>query len=134
MIELQFDDQCRLRHIATRNHHKVGIALASGIFAVDDILVPCPDIDNGQHAGKRVLIVVGKDAGVLVVGDVDGFCHNLLIACDGGIKEDSGILYSLDKRFPRCSLDGIVHFICHLLIWNVALISVFVVILYKPFD
>ena len=44
MIELQFYDQCWLADIAARNHHEVGIALAGGIFPVNDILVPCPYI------------------------------------------------------------------------------------------
>ena len=44
MIELQFNDECRLADVAARNHHEVGIALASGILPVNDILVPCPNI------------------------------------------------------------------------------------------
>ena len=44
MIELQFYDECWLADVAARNHHKVGIAFASGILPVNDILVPCPNI------------------------------------------------------------------------------------------
>ena len=44
MIEFQFNDECRLADVAARNHHKVGIALAGGVFTVNDILVPCPYI------------------------------------------------------------------------------------------
>ena len=44
MIELKFYYQCRLADVAVRNHHKVGIAFASGVFTVNDILVPCPYI------------------------------------------------------------------------------------------
>ena len=44
MVELQLYDQCWLADVATRNHHKVGIALACGVFTVNDILVPCPYI------------------------------------------------------------------------------------------
>ena len=44
MIELQFYYQCRLADVAARNHHEVGIALASGILPVNDIFVPCPYI------------------------------------------------------------------------------------------
>ena len=58
VVELQLDDQCRLADIATWNHHEVGISLACGIFTVDDILVLCPDICHGEHAGKRILVVV----------------------------------------------------------------------------
>ena len=44
MIELQFYYQCRLADVAARNHHEVGIALASGLLPVNDIFVPCPYI------------------------------------------------------------------------------------------
>ena len=37
MIELKFYYQCWLADIAARNHHEVGIALAGGIFPVNDI-------------------------------------------------------------------------------------------------
>ena len=89
----QFNDECRLGDIATRNHHEVGIALACGVLAMDDILVLRPDIGNGKHTGKRVLIVVGEYAGVLIVGKVDCFCHGLLVAGDGGSEKVFGILY-----------------------------------------
>ena len=59
VVELQLNDQCRLVDIAMRNHHEVGIALARGIFTMDDILVLCPNIRHGEHAGKRILVVVG---------------------------------------------------------------------------
>ena len=60
---------------------------------MDDILVPCPDIGYGEHAGEGVLIVIRENAGVLVVSNVDGPCHRLLVACDGGIEESPGVLY-----------------------------------------
>ena len=44
MIELQFNDECRFADVTARNHHKVGIAFASGILSVNDILVPRPNI------------------------------------------------------------------------------------------
>ena len=44
MIELQLDDDGRLADVAARNHHKVGIALACGVFAMYDILVLSPYI------------------------------------------------------------------------------------------
>ena len=37
MIEFQFNDECRLADVAAGNHHEVGIALAGGIFPVNDI-------------------------------------------------------------------------------------------------
>ena len=90
VVEFQFYYKCRLRDIATRNHHEVGIALACGILAMDDILVLRPYIGYRQHTGKRVLVVIGEDARVLVVGKVDGACHGLLIAGYGGGKKIPG--------------------------------------------
>ena len=54
MIEFQLDNQCRLVDVATRNHHWVGIALARGVFSVNDILVSCPYICHRKHACQRV--------------------------------------------------------------------------------
>ena len=88
MIELQFYYQCRLADVAARNHHKVGIALASGILAMDDILVSYPYICNGEYTSKRVLVVISKNTGVLVVSLVDGFGYCLLFSCNG-VKEKS---------------------------------------------
>ena len=34
MVELQFYDECRLADVAAGNHHKVGIALARGVFTM----------------------------------------------------------------------------------------------------
>ena len=50
MVELQLNDEGRLADVATGNHHKVGIALASGILPVNDILVPCPYICHRENA------------------------------------------------------------------------------------
>ena len=72
MIELQLYHEGRLGDIATGNQNKVGIALASGILTMDDVLVFCPYICQGEHAGKRVLVVIREDAGVLVVSKFDG--------------------------------------------------------------
>ena len=51
VVELQFYDERRLLDIAARNHHKVGIALARGIFAVDDVFVARPNVGDSQDAG-----------------------------------------------------------------------------------
>ena len=80
MIELQLYHEGRLGNIATGNQHEVGIALAGGILTMDDVLVSCPDICQREHTGKRVLVVIREDAGVLVVGKFDGALHCLLIA------------------------------------------------------
>ena len=39
LIELQLDDESRLGHVATGNHHQVGITLACSVLTMDDILV-----------------------------------------------------------------------------------------------
>ena len=80
MVELKIYNKGGLADIAARNHHEVGIALACGILAMDNILVLRPDLGYGQNAGKRVLVVIGEDARVLVMGEVDGTCHGLLVA------------------------------------------------------
>ena len=46
----QFDDECRLADVATGNHHKVGIAFACGILAVDDVLISRPYICHRENA------------------------------------------------------------------------------------
>ena len=51
MIEFQFNDECRLADVAVGNHHKVGITLARGIFAVDDVFVARPNVGDSQDAG-----------------------------------------------------------------------------------
>ena len=73
MVDLLFYDERGLRDIAARNHHKVGIALTRGIFAMDDVLVARPNVSHGQHAGEGVLIVIGEDARVFIVSYVNGF-------------------------------------------------------------
>ena len=88
MVEFQLYDEGGLVDIATGNHHKVGIALACGILAMDDILVSCPYICNGEYTSKRVLVVISKNTGVLVVSLVDGFGYCLLFSCNG-VKEKS---------------------------------------------
>ena len=75
--ELQLDDESRLADIAARYHDKVGIPLARSILAVNDVLILSPDICYRQYAGQRVLVVVGQDAGVLVVRQVDGTLYGL---------------------------------------------------------
>ena len=80
MIELQFYYQCRLADVAARNHHEVGIAFASGILPVNDILVPCPNICHRKYTGQGIFVIIGEDAGVLVMSLVDAFCHGLLVA------------------------------------------------------
>ena len=57
VVEFELYNNDRLIDISARNHHKVGKAFASGIFTMYDILILCPDIGNGEHAGKGVLIV-----------------------------------------------------------------------------
>ena len=64
VVEFQLYNESRLADVVARNHDKVGLALARGILAVDYILISCPNVGNGQHAGQGVLIVVGEDAGV----------------------------------------------------------------------
>ena len=88
MIEFQFYYKGGLADVATRNHHEVGITFASGILAMDDILVSCPYICNGEYTSKRVLVVISKNTGVLVVSLVDGFGYCLLFSCNG-VKEKS---------------------------------------------
>ena len=73
VVELQFYDERGLLDIAARNHHKVGIALARGIFAVDDVFVARPNVGDSKHAGEGVLIVIGEDARVFIVSYVNGF-------------------------------------------------------------
>ena len=52
MVEFQLYDEGGLVDIAMGNHHKVGIALACGILAMDDILVSCPYIGHGEHTSQ----------------------------------------------------------------------------------
>ena len=80
IIEFEFDDDGWLADVAAWNHHKVGISLACGILAMDDILVSCPYLGNGEHASQGVFIVVGEDAGVFVMSYVNGACNGLLVA------------------------------------------------------
>ena len=127
MVEFQLDYECRLGDVATRNHHKVGIALACGVLTMDDVFVLGPDIGNGKDAGKRVLIVVGEDAGVLIVGEVDGFRHGLLVARDGGSEKVSGILYCFGQSLPRCSLYRVIQFISNFLVGNISLECILIV-------
>ena len=87
MIEFQFKDECRLADVAAGNHHKVGIALTGGVFTVNDILVPCPYICHLKNTCQGIFVIVGEDAGVLVMGLVDAFCHGLFVAGDGGFKQ-----------------------------------------------
>ena len=87
VVELQFNDERGLRDIAARNHHKIGIALARGIFAMDDVFIARPDVSHGQDAGEGILIVIREDARVLIVRHVDSPFHGLLIASNGGFEE-----------------------------------------------
>ena len=80
----QFNDEGGLGDVAARNHYEVGIPLARSVLTVDDILILRPYIGYGQHTGKRVLVIIGENARVLVVGKVDGTCHGLLVAGYGG--------------------------------------------------
>ena len=104
VVEFEFYHHSRFVDITPGYHHEVGISLACGILAVDDVIVLRPYIRDGEYAGEGVLVVVGKDARVLVVGDVDGARHCLPVAGDGGVEESLGILYRLDQRIPRCAL------------------------------
>ena len=88
VVEFQFYDDGRLADVAARNHHQVGISLASGLLAVDDIFISCPDICHGDDTSQGVLVVVGEDACVFVVSQVDGLSHCILITRDGGIEEE----------------------------------------------
>ena len=87
VVELQLHDECRLCHIAPGNHHEVGISLSCGILSVEDVFVLCPDIRYGEHTGEGVLVVVGKNAGMLVMGLVDALRHGLLVAGESGGEE-----------------------------------------------
>ena len=95
VVEFEFDDEGGLADVAAWNHHQVGISLAGGILAVDDVFIPCPYICHGEHTSQGVLVVVGEDACVFVVGQVDGLSHSILIARDGGVEEVLGVLQSL---------------------------------------
>ena len=52
LIEFQFDDEGRLGHVATGDHHQVGIALACGVLTMDDVLVLGPDVGDGEHTSE----------------------------------------------------------------------------------
>ena len=52
MVELQLDDECRLGHVTTGNHHQIGITLARGVLTMDDVLVLGPDIGDGEYTRK----------------------------------------------------------------------------------
>ena len=52
MVELQLDDESRLGHVTTGNHHQVGITLACGVLTMDDILVLGPNIGDGEYTGE----------------------------------------------------------------------------------
>ena len=47
VVELQLDDQCRLADVATRNHHKVGIAFARSVITENNI--PGGKEGRGNH-------------------------------------------------------------------------------------
>ena len=87
VVELQFYDERRLPDMAARNHDEVGVALARGIFAVDNVFIARPNVGDGQHAGERVLIVIGENARVFIMRTVDGPCHCLFIASNGGFEK-----------------------------------------------
>ena len=97
MVEFQLYYEGGLVDIATGNHHKVGIALACGILAMDDIFVSCPYIGHAEHTSQGVLVVVREDAGVLIVSPVDGLGYSLFVAGDSGIKKILRCNYRIDK-------------------------------------
>ena len=94
---------------------------------MNNVLVLGPDIGDGEHAGKRVLVVVGQDAGVLIVGQVDGFSHSLFVAGESGFEKILRVFQSFCQLRPGCGIDRIVHLVCHLLVRNVALVRITVV-------
>ena len=67
---------------------------------MDDVLVSGPYIGHGEHAGQRVFVVVGEDAGLLVVRQVDRLRHGLLVARQGGVKQSLGCGYRIYKPGP----------------------------------
>ena len=87
VVEFEFDDHGRLADVATRNQYQVGISLVCGILAVDDVFISCPYKCHGEHTSQGVLVVVGENARILIVCDVDGLDHCILIARDGRIEE-----------------------------------------------
>ena len=100
VVELKFDDEGGLADVATRNHHKVSISLAGDILAVDDIFIPCPYICHCEHTSQGVFVVVGEDARILIMCDVDGLGHSILVARYGGVEEEFGVFYCICQRSP----------------------------------
>ena len=52
LVVFQLYDKCGFGYIAPGNQHKVGIALSGGILTVDNILILCTDVGDGEDAGK----------------------------------------------------------------------------------
>ena len=71
MVEFKLHDECWLVYIAPGYHHEVSITFACSILSVDDVFVLRPYIGDGEHTGKGVLVVVGQDARVFVVGGLE---------------------------------------------------------------
>ena len=87
---------------------------------MDDVFIARPNVGDGEHAGERVLIVIGENAGVFIVCAVDGPCHCLFVARRGGFEEGFGVLNGLGNRHPRRGFNGFVHLVGHLLVGDVA--------------
>ena len=88
VVEFQFDDEGGLAHVAAWNHYQVGISLASGILAVDDVFISCPYKCHSEHTSQGVIVVVGENARILIVCDVDCLGHCILFARDGRVEEN----------------------------------------------
>ena len=93
VVEFELYDKCWLGDVAARNLHKVGKALVSGMFTMDDVPIPCSDIGYGEHAGERVLIIVKENAGALIESNIDCLRHRLLVACNGDLKKVLRVFY-----------------------------------------
>ena len=126
MVVFKLSDKRRFRYIAARYHHKVGISLTCGIHTMNHIFVLCPDIGNGKDTGKRVFVIICKDTRILVMGDVDGLRHGLLIAGDGGGEKVLRCSYCFHELCPSGIFYCIQEFFCYLLIGDIALFAIII--------
>lgn len=78
LVVFQLDNDGGRIDVFAWDEHQVGEALSGSILAVDDVVVGSIVIGDAQHARQRVLVVMGKDAGMLVVGGIHAAGHRLV--------------------------------------------------------
>ena len=83
-VHLQFEDDGRRVDVLAGQEHDVGKALAACQLAVHHIVVSGIVVGYGEHAGQGVLVVVGEDAGVLVVSGINTAADGLFVAVESG--------------------------------------------------